>query len=50
VDGGDFEDESADVCIALLNYVNSRGIDLAAAVEEKMRRIDESRAAGSDGR
>lgn len=50
VDSGDFEDESADVCIALLNYANSRGIDLAAAVEEKMRRIDEGRAAGSGDR
>ena len=41
----DFEDESADVCIALLNYANSRGIDLARAVEEKMRRIDTRRLA-----
>ena len=41
----DFEDESADVCIALLNYANSRGIDLAGAVEEKMRRIDGRRRA-----
>ena len=32
----DFVDESADVCIALLNYANSRGIDLARAVEGKM--------------
>ena len=45
VAGADFEDESADVCIALLNYVNSRGIDLARAVEEKMRRIDRRRLA-----
>lgn len=41
----DFVDESADVCIALLNYANSRGIDLAGAVEEKMRRIDRRRVA-----
>ena len=41
----DFDDESADVCIALLNYANSRGIDLARAVEEKMRRIDRRRLA-----
>lgn len=40
-----FEDESADVCIALLNYANSRGIDLARAVEEKMHRIDRRRLA-----
>ena len=39
----EFEDEAADVCIALLNFVNSRGIDLAEAVEAKMRRIDERR-------
>ena len=45
IDAADFEDESADVCIALLNYANSRGIDLALAVEEKMRRIDAKRMA-----
>lgn len=45
VDEGDFEDEAADVCIALLNYANSRGIDLAGAVKEKMRRIDAKRLA-----
>ncbi len=39
----DFADESADVCIALLNYANSRGIDLAGAVREKMERIDDQR-------
>ena len=41
----DFVDEAADVCIALLNFANSRAIDLAAAVEHKMRRIDRSRRA-----
>lgn len=41
----DFLDEAADVCIALLNFANSRGIDLAGAVEEKMRRIDKKRRA-----
>ena len=41
----DFEDESADVCIALLNFANSRGIDLATVVERKMRRIDRRRLA-----
>ena len=40
VDEADFADEAADVCIALLNFANSRGIDLAGAVEHKMRRID----------
>lgn len=45
VEEADFKDESADVCIALLNYANSRGIDLAGAVEAKMRRIDATRLA-----
>ncbi|MGI6454858.1 MAG: hypothetical protein ACOX5R_04460 [bacterium] len=39
-----FEDEAADVLIALLNYANARGVDLAQAVERKMNRIDEIRA------
>lgn len=41
----DFTDEAADVCIALLNFANSRGIDLAGAVERKMRRVDGARRA-----
>lgn len=41
----DFADEAADVCIALLNYANARGIDLAAAVEHKMQVIDQRRLA-----
>ena len=45
VDEADFVDEAADVCIALLNFANSRGIDLAAAVEHKMRHIDSRRRA-----
>ena len=45
VDPADFEDEAADVCIALLNFANSREIDLAAAVREKMGRIDARRLA-----
>ena len=45
VDEADFVDEVADVCIALLNFANSRGIDLAAAAERKMRRIDRRRRA-----
>ena len=45
VDEADFTDEAADVCIALLNFANSRGIDLAGAVEQKMRRIDSGRRA-----
>ncbi|MDE2796239.1 MAG: hypothetical protein OXL34_15590 [Gemmatimonadota bacterium] len=45
VDEADFVDEAADVCIALLNFANSRGIDLAAAVKHKMRHIDRKRRA-----
>lgn len=36
-------DEAADVCIALMNYANARGIDLAAAVVGKLHRIEEKR-------
>ena len=43
IDQADFEDEAADVCIALLNYANSRGVDLAHAVNRKMGRIDARR-------
>lgn len=39
-----FEDETADVCIALINFANSRGIDLARAVARKMKKIDRGRA------
>ena len=46
VDDARFTDEAADVCIALLNFANSRAIDLASAVERKMRRIDGGRRAG----
>ena len=45
IDDADFEDEAADVCIALLNFANSRGIDLADAVRYKMKRIDRRRLA-----
>lgn len=45
VDEADFVDEAADVCIALLNFANSRGIDLAAAVKRKMRHLDRKRRA-----
>ncbi|MCY3612690.1 MAG: hypothetical protein OXH51_14265 [Gemmatimonadetes bacterium] len=40
-----FDDEAADVCIALLNFANSRAIDLATVVERKMRIIDDKRLA-----
>lgn len=38
-----FEDEAADVLIALLNYCNARGVDLASAVEAKMEKIHTKR-------
>ncbi len=38
-----FEDEAADVLIALLNYCNARGVDLANAVETKMNKIHTKR-------
>jgi NTP pyrophosphatase (non-canonical NTP hydrolase) len=43
----DFVDEAADVLIALLNYCNSRGIDLAAAAEKKMAEIERRRRGGT---
>lgn len=43
VDGAAFTDEVADVMIAILNYANARGIDMAAAVSEKMAEIDRQR-------
>ena len=46
VDQAAFMDEAADVCIALLNFANGRGIDLAEAVEAKMRLVDERRRGG----
>jgi NTP pyrophosphatase (non-canonical NTP hydrolase) len=36
-------DEAADVFIALLNYCNSRGINLAKATHTKLIRIEEKR-------
>ena len=47
IDPADFVDEAADVVIAVLNYANSRGIDLADAVERKMAKVDMRRAAES---
>ncbi len=45
IDPADFADEAADVLIALLNYANSRQIDLAGAAERKMQWIDQRRIA-----
>ncbi len=39
----EFADEAADVMIALLNYANSRQINLAKAVQTKMSLIDKKR-------
>jgi NTP pyrophosphatase (non-canonical NTP hydrolase) len=39
------EDEAADVLIALMNYCNARGIDLASAVARKLAVIEERRRA-----
>ena len=41
--GAEYADEAADVLIAVLNYANERGIDLAQAVREKMAEIDRRR-------
>ncbi|MCK5740661.1 MAG: hypothetical protein KAH48_00475 [Chlorobi bacterium] len=38
-----FEDEAADVAIALMNYANSRGIDLGKAVKAKLLKIEKMR-------
>ncbi len=43
VDRAHLVDEAADVAIALINYANSRGIDLALAVEGKMVEIEARR-------
>ena len=48
VEDAAFEDEAADVCIALINFANSRGIDLATVVERKMRTIDGRRVASPE--
>ena len=37
------EDEAADVFIALMNYVNSRNIDLGKSVLEKLKKIEDKR-------
>lgn len=38
-------DEAADVLIAVVNYANARGIDLGAAVAEKLHEIERRRRA-----
>lgn len=39
-----FEDEAADVLIALMNYCNARDVDLGCAVREKLLKIEKKRA------
>lgn len=41
-----FEDEAADVFIALMNYCNARGVNLGRAVEKKVLIIEERRRGG----
>jgi NTP pyrophosphatase (non-canonical NTP hydrolase) len=43
VSSPDIADEAADVFIALMNFCNAAGIDLAAAVEQKLERIPTNR-------
>lgn len=38
-----FCDEAADVLIALMNYANARGVNLAEAVEQKLEIIEKRR-------
>ncbi len=43
-------DEAADVFIALMNYCNSRSIDLENSVAKKLIRIEEKRMLGQMGK
>lgn len=43
IDLNDLADEAADVLIALMNYSNSRGINLGDAVAKKLIKIEEKR-------
>lgn len=49
VSPADLAEEAADTAIALLNYSNARGIDLATEVERKMSKIDEKRKRDQGG-
>lgn len=42
-------DEAADVFIALVNYANSRGINLEEAISAKLERIEKRRQTGQMG-
>lgn len=43
IDDEKFADEAADVLIALMNYSNSRGIDLGDSVFKKLQKIESKR-------
>lgn len=36
----EFEDEAADVLIALMNYCNAKGVDIGTAVKHKLEKIE----------
>jgi NTP pyrophosphatase (non-canonical NTP hydrolase) len=44
-----FEDEAADVFIALMNYSNAKGIDLEEVIYKKLIKIEERRKSGLMG-
>ena len=50
IDQKDFEMEAADVFISLVNYCNSKGIDLENSVQEKLEKINEKKNKGLMGK
>lgn len=47
IESARFEDEAADVFIALMNYCNARAVALGPAVAAKVREIERRRRAGT---
>ena len=43
VDESVYNDEAADVLIALMNYSNARGVNLGKAVRKKLKKIEKKR-------
>ncbi len=43
VDDSVYKDEAADVLIALMNYANSRGVNLGKATRKKLKKIEKKR-------
>lgn len=43
IENGRLGEEAADVCIALFNYCNAAGINLASAVADKVKKIPPSK-------